>query len=152
MALITGERSAALYLSKLDGGVLESQVQAAIDSMASGNQGQIDVGEEQLRNLGCKAVPYIIKHMDDRRPFQGILKGPSSWEAYAQYRPKQMTDALVMELSFITNPVRPDRDSYDVDDVERRKMIDSWLLYIAHHRSQDQGERMALQDMCPSMQ
>jgi hypothetical protein len=143
---------AAVYLSKLDGGNMESQVQAAIEDMASDHQGQIDTGEEQLRKLGCNALPYIIKHLDDRRPFRGTVKGPSSWEGYAQYGAKQMTDALVMVLGFITDPVRPDRDEFGVDDAERRKMIDSWLLYIAHHRTRDQGLRMALPDMCASLQ
>lgn len=142
---------AALYLAKLDGGVVESQVQAAIDDMASGIQPRIDAGENRLQKLGCDGLPYIVKHMDDRRPFRGIVKGPSSWEAYAQYGAKQMSDALVIVLGQIADPVRPERDEFDIDDAERRKMIDAWLLYIAHHRAQAQSEPMALDDMCKDL-
>lgn len=137
----------ALYLARLDGGTMESQVKAAIESMASSFEMRRDAGAAQLQKLGCSAVPYIVKHMDDRRPFQGILKGPSSWEAYAQYGPKQMTDALSMVLGFITDPVRPVREG--IDDAERRKMIDSWLLYYAHHRMHDANDPAELPDECP---
>lgn len=138
----------ALYLSKLDGGEVESQVEAAIDGIASSSQDRVDAGEDKLRKLGCEAVPYIIKHMDDRRPFQVILKGPSTWEAYAQYKPKQVTGALSMVLGFITAPARPERDEYHVDDAESRKVIDSWLLYYAHHRLNDANDPSEFPDMC----
>ena len=139
---------AAYNLSKLDGGTVESQVQAAIESMASEQQARIDAGVEQLHKLGCQGLPYIIKHMDDRRLFHGIVKGPSSWEAYAQYRAKQMTDALVIVLGQITNPIRPDRDDFSIDDMERRKMINAWILYYAHHQMHDKSDPSQLPDMC----
>ncbi len=60
-----------------------------------------------LEALGCEAVPFIIKRMDDRRdlPIRGISlenKSPDAFEGLRHYGPQKVVDALAAILNQVT--------------------------------------------------
>jgi hypothetical protein len=62
---------------------------------------------DEIEALGCAAVPSIIRRMDDRRklPIAYIaLKNtsPNAFEAFRQYGPEEMVDALAAILNQLT--------------------------------------------------
>ena len=126
----------ATDLTTLNGGAGD-KVQAAIESMSSDYESRRDAGVNALLSMDCEAVPYIIKYMNDRRSFLGVLQLPNPpdfFEAYAQYDPKEMLEALSMILTWKTGAGRPDHAEVGIDDGERQKVYDYWLVYLAHQR------------------
>ena len=76
-------------------------IEKALDSNA---QAQAFV---ELEALGCEAVPFIIRHLDDRRPLpyhQISLenKSPDAFEGLRHYGPEQVVDALAAILNQVT--------------------------------------------------
>jgi hypothetical protein len=60
-----------------------------------------------LEGLGRPAVPFIIKHMDDRRllPYEYMKldnDDPNAFEAFRQYNPLRVVDALAGILNQLT--------------------------------------------------
>lgn len=59
-----------------------------------------------LEALGCRAVPAMVRRLDDRRPLSGGLSlvntRPGAFEGMRHYSPRQMVDALAAILNQIT--------------------------------------------------
>jgi len=89
----------------------------------------------ELEGLGCKAVPAIIKNMDDRRPLPVRYialenKSPQAFEAIRQYRPERVVDALAAILNQVTG--QHFGFIYNgASDVERAKTVAAWREYLA---------------------
>ena len=86
---------------------LERGVEQAIARVvnASGVQDQ-QAALMALVTLGRPAVPYIVKHMDDRRTLPAryiqLENGPRAFEASRIYKPELVVDALAGVLNQIT--------------------------------------------------
>ncbi|MEA3037470.1 MAG: hypothetical protein QOH04_3272 [Sphingomonadales bacterium] len=90
---------------------------------------------QRLEALGPAAAPAIIAQMDDRRPlaFRQIAlrnKSPGAWEAYRQYGPEQVVDALDAILEQITGEIYGGI-SNGGSERERRNAVSSWRIYAA---------------------
>lgn len=88
---------------------LGAQVKLEIDrALAAESQEESQAAFESILELGCRAVPEIVDRMDDRRelPIKYIrLKNdsPDAFEAFRQYGPEVLADALAAILNDITS-------------------------------------------------
>src|SRR5262245_55198580 len=89
-------------------GGLGPKVKAGIErALSAKSQDQVQAAFESILELGCPAVPEIVDRMDDRRelPVHYIRltnKSPEAFEAFRQYGPVVVTDALAAILDDIT--------------------------------------------------
>lgn len=89
---------------------------------------------QDLESLGCAAVPSIIRRMDDRRklPVHYIaLKNTAagSFEAFRQYAPELVVDALAAILNQVT--AQHFGFIYNgTTDAERTKTIQGWREFL----------------------
>jgi hypothetical protein len=103
-------------------------------AVSARTQDQQQAAFDEIAALGCRAVPEIVAVMDDSRPLPIAyirLKNdnPDAFEAFRQYGPQTVTDAMAAILNhltgrsfgFIYNGATPD---------ERRKAVDGWREYI----------------------
>ncbi len=110
-------RSGILLLAFLLGGAgsalavnedIAAKVQAGIDrALASKTQDAQQEAFDSIVRLGCAAVPSIVEHLDDRRelPLADLRLdngSPTAFEAFRQYGPEVVTDALAAILNHIT--------------------------------------------------
>jgi hypothetical protein len=129
--------SMSAFLMTLHGDI-ENQVQASIESMADERESRRDTGVNELLKLDCEGVPYMVKAMSDHRPFLGWLRlpnrAPDAFEAFAQYKPKELLEVISMILSWKTGMGRPDHEELGIDDKESQKIYNYWLIYLANHQ------------------
>ena len=86
---------------------LGAKVKSGIDrALAAKSPEESQAAFDAILELGCRAVPEIVDRMDDRRelPVKYIrLKNdsPQAFEAFRQYGPEVLTDALAAILDDI---------------------------------------------------
>ena len=98
------------------------------------SQDQQQAAFDELVALGCRAVPEIVAVLDDQRrlPVAYIRlnnDGPNSFEAFGQYGPETVTDALAAILNhltwrdfgFIYNGATP---------AQRKQTIAGWRTFV----------------------
>ena len=89
----------------------------------------------KLEELGCPAVPAIVKHLDDRRklPIAYIRlynKNPDAFEEFRQYGPEVLTDALAAILNQLTG--QHFGFIYNgATEEERAKVVAAWRDFVA---------------------
>jgi hypothetical protein len=88
-----------------------------------------------LESLGCKAVPAIIRRMDDRRllPDRRISlrnKSPDAFEDIRQYGPEEVVDAFAAILNQLTGQDFGFIYNGGTDE-ERRTTIQGWRKFLA---------------------
>jgi hypothetical protein len=96
-----------LGCASLDRRTAPSPVSGLLDAaVASHSQEQQQEAFDKMVALGCSAVPDLVKHIDDSRPlpipYLRIQNGPKHFEAFAQYGPAILTDAVATLLSALT--------------------------------------------------
>jgi len=112
---------------------LDAKVAALIEeTLKEGTEAQ---AFQQLEALGCPAVPAIVKHLDDRRklPVAYIrLQNHSAdaFEAFRQYGPKVLTDALAAILNQITGQHFGFIYNGGTEE-ERAKVVKGWREFVA---------------------
>jgi hypothetical protein len=94
-----------------------------------------------LEALGCRAVPAIVRRMDDRRglpdPRTSLRNNsPDAFEAVRQYGPQQIVDALAAILNQMTGQDFGFIYNGATDD-ERTKAVQGWRDFL---RSSPSGE------------
>jgi hypothetical protein len=114
------------------------QVQALIRKML--NEQTQEAAFEKLERIGDAVVPSMIRLMDDRRhlavrhiAFKN--RSPGAFEAYAQYAPELVVDAVASLLGYITGDDFGDLDNGGPDWL-RARTVDGWrvyLHYLVHH-------------------
>jgi hypothetical protein len=111
---------------------LDSQVSDLINSALRPDSQAISF--QKLESLGCKAVPFIINHMEDYRQLprhEIVLRNDAinAFEATRHYGPQLMVDALAAILNQITG--RSFEFIYNGGTVEQRKReVERWHLYL----------------------
>ena len=93
---------------------------------------------DKLEALGTNAVPALILLMDDRRSFSlGTLalenKSKNAFEAFRQYGPKQIVDAVAAILNQITG------ESFGAiysggTETARAHEVEGWRIYLCHSK------------------
>ena len=75
-------------------------------AVTSSTQDQQQQAFDEILKMGCSAVPELAKHLDDSRSlpirYLRIQNGPNHFEAFAQYGPEIVTDAVATLLSVAT--------------------------------------------------
>jgi hypothetical protein len=89
---------------------------------------------QKLEALGCPAVPAIVKHLDDRRklPVAYIRlqnKSPNRFEAFRQYGPEVLTDALAAILDQVTGQYFGFIYNGGTEE-ERAKVVKAWREFV----------------------
>lgn len=122
------------------GGDIEGKVTDAINSLASETESTKNDGINQLVNLGCAGVPFIIKHMRDSRPYHGDLalkpRDPNAFEGLMHYNAKTVYDALSHLLSYITGAYFNHSENFN-SQTDRDLDYHGWQVYLAHLGSAD---------------
>jgi hypothetical protein len=89
---------------------------------------------DEIVALGCPAVPEIIAAMDDSRPLPVAYirlqnDDPHAFEAFRQYGPRSMTDALAAILNHLT--WQDFGFIYNgVTEQERKRAIAGWRAFL----------------------
>lgn len=89
-----------------------------------------------LEAMGKDAVPAMIMFMDDRRklPIQHIaLRNDGGFEAFRQYGPQVVVDAVAALLNQITGEIF-DFISNGASERERKEAINAWRIYLYRTR------------------
>ena len=87
---------------------LGAKVKSGIDrALAAKTQDELQAAFDSIVQLGCPAVPEVVDRMDDRRklPVQYLRlanDSPQAFEAFRQYTPEVLTDALAAILDDVT--------------------------------------------------
>lgn len=88
---------------------IAAKVQSGIErALAAKSQEAQQLAFDSIVSLGCPAVPAIVDRLDDRRelPLADLRldnnNSPEMFEAFRQYGPEVMTDALAAILNHIT--------------------------------------------------
>ena len=114
---------------------LRATVRSGIErALAAKSQDELQAAFDSILGLGCRAVPDIVDRMDDRRelPIKYLrLTNDSSqaFEAFRQYGPEVVTDALAAILNditladcgFIFN---------GASEPERRATVECWQKFV----------------------
>jgi len=112
---------------------LDAKVAALIEeALKEGTEAQ---AFQKLEALGCPAVPAIVKHLDDRRklPVAYIrLQNHSAgaFEAFRQYGPEVLTDALAAILNQITGQHFGFIYNGGTEE-ERAEVVKGWREFVA---------------------
>jgi hypothetical protein len=88
----------------------------------------------KLFELGCDAVPALVRHMDDRRLLPGRLVslscfGTGCFEAQTNYRPIAVVDLLAIVLDRITHESLGDIYNGGSEE-QRRRTIEAWKVWL----------------------
>jgi hypothetical protein len=89
-----------------------------------------------LEALGCPAVPFIIRRMDDRRklpdPYIDLEnKSPNAFEGIRHYGPEKVVDALAAILNQVTGQdFGFIYNGDDTTDLERTKAVQGWREWL----------------------
>ncbi|HVC28264.1 MAG TPA: hypothetical protein VNF48_01805 [Gammaproteobacteria bacterium] len=114
----------------------DTAVKAAIEDLAALLAYRRERSLNALLKLGCTAVPSIIIHMDDHRPFHGVLQlqnnAAGASEASRSYAPKQVMDALAAILDQITGMSFRGIGNGQ-SDAQRRIEYQGWMSYLANY-------------------
>ena len=89
-----------------------------------------------LEVMGKDAVPAMVMFMDDRRklPIQHIaLRNDGGFEAFRQYGPQVVVDAVAALLNQITGEIF-DFISNGASERERKEAINAWRIYLYRTR------------------
>ena len=120
---------------------LQATVRALIDKMTDESTQQDAVW--RLQRLGPRAVPSIIRLMDDRRPLP--LKGtmfinnsPNAFEGISHYGPKVVVDALAIVLSGLTETSFGSLHAGGSEE-ERRAVVNAWRVYLHYRTNQSKA-------------
>lgn len=87
---------------------IAASVQMGIDrALAAKSRDEQQAAFDSILALGCRAVPAIVDRLDDRRKLHIAYirlpnDSPEAFEAFRQYGPEVMTDALAAILNDIT--------------------------------------------------
>jgi hypothetical protein len=112
---------------------LDAKVAALVEeALVEGTEAQ---AFQKLEALGCPAVPAIVKHLDDRRklPVAYIrLQNHSAdaFEAFRQYGPEVLTDALAAILNQVTGQHFGFIYNGGTEE-ERAKVVKGWREFVA---------------------
>jgi len=114
---------------------IASKVQTGIERvLAAQSQEAQQLAFDSIVSLGCAAVPAIVDRLQDTRELPlAYLKldndSPEALEAFRQYGPEVMTDALAAILNHIT--------LWDcgfifngASDLERTKTLQCWQKFV----------------------
>ena len=76
-------------------------------AVAAETQGEQQEAFDDLMDLGCNAAPHIVTAMPDDRPLSIRYirienRSPDAFEAFGQYGPEVVTDALAAVLTYLT--------------------------------------------------
>jgi hypothetical protein len=90
---------------------------------------------QQLEALGCPAVPAIVKHLNDRRKLPVAYlrlqnKSANAFEAFRQYGPEVLTDALTAILNQVTGQHFGFIYNGGTEE-ERVKVVKGWREFVA---------------------
>jgi len=87
---------------------LGAKVKSGVDrALAAKSQEEVQAAFDSIVQLGCPAAPEIVDRMDDRRelpvPYIRLANdSPQAFEAFRQYGPEVVVDALAAILNDIT--------------------------------------------------
>jgi hypothetical protein len=111
---------------------LESQVVNLINKATIADSQA--VAFEKLESLGCEAVPFIIKNMEDYRKIhihnlELKNKAPDAFEGIRHYNPELMVDALAAILNQITGKYFENIYNGEANK-QRKSEIAQWRSYL----------------------
>lgn len=125
---------------------IAAKVHSGIErALAAETQEAQQLAFDSIVSLGCPAVPAIVDRLDDRRKLPlAYLKlendSPEAFEAYRQYGPEVMTDALAAILNHIT--------LWDcgfifngASDLERARTVQCWQKFARDTRATHCGRK-----------
>ena len=125
----------ALLLLLLNGypaGSVRPAIERAVNATTQDEQ---QAAFDDIVKLGCRAVPEIVSVMDDDRPLPLAYirlsndDDPHAFEAFSQYAPRVVTDALAAILNQLT--WRDFGFIYNGGTTEeRRKVVKAWRNYV----------------------
>ncbi len=127
------EKEVSLQRRLLDGyrpvmswkqGRYEARVRAALERPSA------QEAYNELVDLGCQAIPAIVKHMDGRRRFRDTavaVASNASFESIAHYAPEVVSDLAAMALETLT------KKSFGfthngAEERMRRREVDAWRV------------------------
>jgi hypothetical protein len=115
---------------------IDARVAALVDrAVRAKAQNEQQAAFDELLTLGCAAVPAIIGRMDDRRklPIAYIRldnKSPAAFEAFRQYGPEEVVDALAAVLNQLTGMHFEFIYNGATDDLRARSVV-QWREFLA---------------------
>ena len=111
------------------------KVQKSIDrALEATSQDEQQAAFDEIVSLGCRAVPDIVAVMDDDRALpvayiRLVNDDPNAFEAFRQYGPKTVTDALDAILNHLT--WKDSGLNYNsASAVERKRAIAGWRAFV----------------------
>ncbi len=123
-----------------------AKVEAGLDAvLAAQTQDEEQEAFDSIVALGCHAVPQLVDRMDDRRklPVRYLRLDndfPGAFEAFRQYSPEVVTDAVAAILNQIT--------AWDcgfifngASEEERVKVVECWRQHVRDTPVQNCGRK-----------
>ena len=128
---------------------LNEKVSALIEEMTDPATQQDAVW--RLQRLGPRAVPSIIRLMDDHRPLplnrtMFINTNPKAFEGISHYGPKAVVDALSIVLAGMTQCAFGDLYRGGGED-ERRSVVGAWRVFLHYSGNPSKAGLKALEPL-----